>query len=178
MNCSPGADRNGALVAPTRPSRSSSSRASSRAGRVRRATPRCCYARADIVSFLDDDAEAAPDWLERLLAVYATHPGAVAVGGAPRPDYGAPAAILVPARFRLGVRLPLPLAARPARSRTPPDRHEHECASRRDARCRRVPRRRLRRHGSLAPDRPRARASRRPLRAARGGPSLRPSRAG
>ena len=47
-------------------------------------------ARADIVSFLDDDAEAAPDWLERLLAVYATHPEAVAVGGAPRPDYGSP----------------------------------------------------------------------------------------
>jgi glycosyltransferase involved in cell wall biosynthesis len=46
-------------------------------------------ARADIVSFLDDDAEAAPDWLERLLAVYATHTGAVAVGGAPWPDYGA-----------------------------------------------------------------------------------------
>jgi GT2 family glycosyltransferase len=47
-------------------------------------------ARADIVSFLDDDAEAAPDWLERLLAVYATHPEAVAVGGAPWPNYGAP----------------------------------------------------------------------------------------
>ncbi len=48
------------------------------------------HARADIVAFLDDDAEAAPDWLERLLAVYATHPEAVAVGGAPRPNYGAP----------------------------------------------------------------------------------------
>lgn len=48
------------------------------------------YARAEIVAFLDDDAEAAPDWLERLLAVYATHPEAIAVGGAPRPNYGAP----------------------------------------------------------------------------------------
>ncbi|OBG42610.1 hypothetical protein A5672_11455 [Mycobacterium alsense] len=47
------------------------------------------HARADIVAFLDDDAEAEPDWLERLLAVYATHPEAVAVGGAPRPVYGA-----------------------------------------------------------------------------------------
>jgi glucosyl-dolichyl phosphate glucuronosyltransferase len=46
--------------------------------------------RAEIVAFLDDDAEAAPDWLERLLAVYATYPGAVAVGGAPLPDYAAP----------------------------------------------------------------------------------------
>jgi glucosyl-dolichyl phosphate glucuronosyltransferase len=48
------------------------------------------HARADIVAFLDDDAEAEPNWLERLLAVYTTHPGAVAVGGAPRPNYGAP----------------------------------------------------------------------------------------
>jgi O-antigen/teichoic acid export membrane protein/glycosyltransferase involved in cell wall biosynthesis len=48
------------------------------------------YARADIVAFLDDDAEAATDWLERLLAVYANHPGTVALGGAPRPNYGAP----------------------------------------------------------------------------------------
>jgi GT2 family glycosyltransferase len=47
-------------------------------------------ARAEIVAFLDDDAEAEPDWLERLLAVYATHPEAVAVGGAPRANYGAP----------------------------------------------------------------------------------------
>jgi GT2 family glycosyltransferase len=47
-------------------------------------------ARAEIVSFLDDDAEAAPDWLERLLAVYTTVPGAVAVGGASRPSYAAP----------------------------------------------------------------------------------------
>jgi glucosyl-dolichyl phosphate glucuronosyltransferase len=46
--------------------------------------------RAEIVAFLDDDAQAAPDWLERKLAVYATRPGAVAVGGAPRPDYAAP----------------------------------------------------------------------------------------
>ena len=48
------------------------------------------HARADTVAFLDDDAEAASDWLERLLAVYATHPGTAAVGGAPRPNYGAP----------------------------------------------------------------------------------------
>jgi GT2 family glycosyltransferase len=46
-------------------------------------------ARAEIVSFLDDDAEAEADWLERLLAVYTTHPEAVAVGGAARPNYGA-----------------------------------------------------------------------------------------
>jgi GT2 family glycosyltransferase len=44
---------------------------------------------ADVIAFLDDDAEAAPDWLERLLAVYTRHPDAVAVGGAPRPNYAA-----------------------------------------------------------------------------------------
>jgi GT2 family glycosyltransferase len=57
------------------------------------------HARADIVAFLDDDAEAAPDWLERLLAVYATHPDAVAVGGAPRPNYGAPRPTWLPPDF-------------------------------------------------------------------------------
>jgi glucosyl-dolichyl phosphate glucuronosyltransferase len=45
---------------------------------------------AEIVAFLDDDAQAAPDWLERKLAVYATHPEVVALGGAPLPDYAAP----------------------------------------------------------------------------------------
>ncbi len=47
-------------------------------------------ARAEIVSFLDDDAVAEPDWLKRLLAVYAMCPTAFAVGGASRPNYGAP----------------------------------------------------------------------------------------
>jgi glycosyltransferase involved in cell wall biosynthesis len=46
--------------------------------------------RAEIVAFLDDDAEAAPDWLERKLAVYSAYPEVVAVGGAPLPDYAAP----------------------------------------------------------------------------------------
>ena len=45
---------------------------------------------ADVVAFLDDDAEAAEDWLERLLTVYESNPDAVAVGGAPRPVYAAP----------------------------------------------------------------------------------------
>lgn len=37
-------------------------------------------AESDIVAFLDDDAEAAPDWLERLLALY-DDPDVLAVGG-------------------------------------------------------------------------------------------------
>jgi GT2 family glycosyltransferase len=56
-------------------------------------------ASADVVSFLDDDAAAEPDWLERLLAVYATNPAAVAVGGAPLPDYGAPRPSWIPPEF-------------------------------------------------------------------------------
>jgi glucosyl-dolichyl phosphate glucuronosyltransferase len=47
-------------------------------------------ATADIVAFLDDDAEAEPRWLERLLAVYAARPLTVAVGGAPIPNYAVP----------------------------------------------------------------------------------------
>ncbi len=57
------------------------------------------YTGADVVAFLDDDAEAASDWLEQLLAVYATHPGAVAVGGAPQPNYGAPRPSWFPHHF-------------------------------------------------------------------------------
>ena len=40
---------------------------------------------AEVVAFLDDDAEADPTWLESLLRVYAEDPRAVAVGGAPLP---------------------------------------------------------------------------------------------
>ena len=43
--------------------------------------------RADVVAFLDDDAEAAPTWLETLLRVYRELPEAVAVGGAPLPNH-------------------------------------------------------------------------------------------
>ncbi len=59
------------------------------------------------------------------------------------------ATVVVPARLRLGVRLPLPLASRPARSGAPSDRRQHERAPRRHPRRRRVPRRRPRRHGPL-----------------------------
>jgi glucosyl-dolichyl phosphate glucuronosyltransferase len=41
---------------------------------------------ADIIAFIDDDAEARPDWIEQLLRVFAD-PGVVAVGGPPLPDY-------------------------------------------------------------------------------------------
>lgn len=45
--------------------------------------------RGDIVAFLDDDAEADPDWLEWLIAPYEDE-RVVAVGGAPLPIYAAP----------------------------------------------------------------------------------------
>jgi GT2 family glycosyltransferase len=48
-------------------------------------------ANAEIVAFLDDDAEAAPDWLERLAALY-DDPDVLAVGGRvmPRWEVGRP----------------------------------------------------------------------------------------
>ncbi len=41
---------------------------------------------SDVIAFMDDDAEAEPDWIERLLEVYAD-PSVVAAGGAPLPRY-------------------------------------------------------------------------------------------
>lgn len=41
---------------------------------------------ADVIAFMDDDACARPDWIERLLDVFAD-PSIVAVGGPPLPDY-------------------------------------------------------------------------------------------
>ncbi len=44
------------------------------------------FAHGDIVAFLDDDAWADPDWLERLLVPYGNDL-VVAVGGAPMPEF-------------------------------------------------------------------------------------------
>ncbi len=43
-------------------------------------------ASGEIVAFIDDDAVAEPDWVERLVEVYETT-GAIAVGGDVRPDW-------------------------------------------------------------------------------------------
>jgi GT2 family glycosyltransferase len=55
--------------------------------------------RGDVIAFLDDDAVAAPDWLERLVAPYAD-PRVMGVGGAiePRWDRGRPRGF--PAEFQ------------------------------------------------------------------------------
>lgn len=52
----------------------------------------------EVLAFLDDDAAAEPDWLERLLAPYAD-PSVVAVGGAPMPLFEGPAPRWFPAEF-------------------------------------------------------------------------------
>jgi glucosyl-dolichyl phosphate glucuronosyltransferase len=49
-------------------------------------TTGCERACGDVVAFLDDDAIAAPDWLEQLTAPYA-HNEVIAVGGSPMPLY-------------------------------------------------------------------------------------------
>jgi glycosyltransferase involved in cell wall biosynthesis/MoaA/NifB/PqqE/SkfB family radical SAM enzyme len=46
-------------------------------------------ARADIIAFIDDDAEASPDWLKALLDIYDNLPDAWAVGGQVLPIWDA-----------------------------------------------------------------------------------------
>ena len=55
-------------------------------------------AETELLVFLDDDATADPDWLERLLAPFAD-PTVVAVGGAPLPVYAKPRPRWFPAEF-------------------------------------------------------------------------------
>jgi glycosyltransferase involved in cell wall biosynthesis len=47
-------------------------------------------ARAPLVAYLDDDARAAPDWLERILAAFAAAPEAAVVGGPVHPRWEKP----------------------------------------------------------------------------------------
>ena len=53
---------------------------------------------ADVLAFLDDDAWAEPDWLQELLAVYSST-SAVAVGGAPLPDFATARPAWFPGNF-------------------------------------------------------------------------------
>ncbi len=53
---------------------------------------------SDIIAFMDDDAEAGPEWIEQLLSVYAD-PSIVAVGGAPLPRYETERPKWFPANF-------------------------------------------------------------------------------
>jgi len=53
---------------------------------------------SDVIAFMDDDAEARPDWIEQLLAVFAD-PSIVAVGGPPLPRYETARPSWFPANF-------------------------------------------------------------------------------
>ena len=53
---------------------------------------------SDVIAFMDDDAEAAPDWIAQLLSVY-RDPSVVAVGGAPLPRYETVRPAWFPANF-------------------------------------------------------------------------------
>jgi GT2 family glycosyltransferase len=53
---------------------------------------------SEILAFMDDDAWAEPEWLERLLEVYADG-SIVAVGGAPVPDYETQRPVWFPSNF-------------------------------------------------------------------------------
>ena len=56
-------------------------------------------ARGDVIAFLDDDAVAAGDWIERMLAVYAADGAVMAVGGEIEPLWQAPPPAWFPAEF-------------------------------------------------------------------------------
>jgi len=53
---------------------------------------------ADVIAFMDDDAEAAPDWIEQLMRVY-EDPSVVSVGGPPLPRYETARPSWFPANF-------------------------------------------------------------------------------
>lgn len=54
---------------------------------------------SDVIAFMDDDAWAEPDWIERLLAEYAASDAIVAVGGASLPDFSTHRPNWFPANF-------------------------------------------------------------------------------
>lgn len=62
------------------------------------ATTAAELASTEFLAFLDDDAAADPDWLERLLAAF-DHPSVIGVGGAPLPIYAKPRPAWFPHEF-------------------------------------------------------------------------------
>ena len=55
-------------------------------------------ATGEFIAFLDDDAAADPDWLERMVAPYAD-PGVIAVGGRPLPEFSRPRPAWFPRQY-------------------------------------------------------------------------------
>ena len=143
-------------------------------------------ARGDVVAFLDDDAVAAPDWLERLLAAYddagrarrrrrdraalgrraaRVVPAPSSTGSSAAPTAGCPSAP-APVRNLIGANMSFRREVFDARRRLP-----------RTARPRRHAPARLRGDRAVHPRAPAAARRRRSLRAARAGPPPRPARA-
>ncbi|MFN8528580.1 MAG: glycosyltransferase family 2 protein [Anaerolineae bacterium] len=60
---------------------------------------------ADLIGFLDDDAAAAPDWLERMLHALDAHPRALGVSGWVVPQWAGRAPRWLPEEFLLGGRV-------------------------------------------------------------------------
>ena len=56
-------------------------------------------ASGQILAFLDDDAAAPRDWLQKLLEGYEAHPEVMTLGGAPLPRYAAPRPTWIPEEF-------------------------------------------------------------------------------
>ena len=96
-------------------------------------------ARGAIIAFLDDDAIAAPDWLEQLLAGYSS-PNVLGVGGAIEPQWQGQPPALVSRRVRLGSRLHLPRNAARGCAGTQPDRLQYVVPARCFHPYRRLPR--------------------------------------
>jgi cellulose synthase/poly-beta-1,6-N-acetylglucosamine synthase-like glycosyltransferase len=85
-----------ATLAPDGPQRSSYASHGSHIAAGRNAAVK--LATTEIVAFLDDDATADPDWLQRLLGPF-SDPSVLAVGGAPLPVYAKPRPRWFPAEF-------------------------------------------------------------------------------
>jgi GT2 family glycosyltransferase len=85
-----------AALAPDGPQRSSYASHGSHIAAGRNAAVK--LATTEIVAFLDDDATADPDWLQRLLGPF-SDPSVLAVGGAPLPVYAKPRPRWFPAEF-------------------------------------------------------------------------------
>ena len=76
-------------------------------------------ARGNILAFLDDDARAAPDWLDRLREIYLRQPAALGVGGAIEPLWLTGRPRWFPAEFDWVVGctyLGMPLTVQPVRN--------------------------------------------------------------
>ena len=89
------------------------------------ATPGWTWPSGDFIAFLDDDAEADPQWLQYLASPFAD-PRVAGVGGTAVPAWvGAEPPTLVPRRVRVGDRVLIHGPARSPHRDPQPDRRQH-----------------------------------------------------